>query len=143
MFYAFRVINNHHKFNQKFYNANSYTWIKNNLKNNHWSGKNHSKKSIQKMKEIHKNRRPSDACIKAAKKHNIGKIQTDYTKLKRANSLRKIYKIIEPNGIEVWTNNLNKYCMNNKLNYNNMQRVSCGVRKHYKKYICKKQIKEL
>lgn len=100
----------------------------------------------QKISESLKDKPKSDihkkSLSKAWEKRKIEHPVSEETKKKRSDTSKgkiniKIYKVIDPNGVEyITTNGLTKFCEEHNLTVKLMNKVSTGKRKHHKKWKC-------
>jgi hypothetical protein len=90
-------------------------------------------KNLSKIRFLKNN--PSKNTENAKKISNRMKLNNPMKNPEIVNKLLKYqYKIIDPNGKAIITNNLNKYCKENKLDPSAMWRVAKNKLNHYKKY---------
>lgn len=91
-------------------------------KKSYWYGKHHTAATKKKLSDLASLRRR-------------GTPSKD-TKNKIAESLRKTYLIVFPNGISKVVTNLKKFCLDNNLNYKNMNACANKKRKTHKNFTC-------
>lgn len=106
---------------------------------NIYENTNYSVIKINKLKEIKKFRDYiyTNNCVKLDRKYNIFKlINDDYKRDYSVTKNKKKYKIISPDNKIFITENLNKFCDENKLVYSTMSNLSRGIGKTNKGWKC-------
>jgi len=108
-------------------------------------GRKHKKESIDKIKNcsLQQWQRLDDIRKTTEHKKKVSETQKNVqnlpeVKLKRSNTLSKMWEITDPNGKILSIKNLKKFCIENNLLDANMKKVANGERNHHKNWKCKR-----
>lgn len=98
----------------------------------------YSEESKRKMSLAKLGKKNSPEHIEKSRLGQLGKKQTEYQKLRAKECLERLWLITKPNGDCIEIKNLNQFCKDNNLDQGNMVKVSKGILKQHKGYVCKK-----
>jgi len=98
----------------------------------------YTEKSKKKMSLAKLGKKNTPEHIEKCRLSRLGSKQTEYQKRRAKECLEKSWSITKPNGDCIEITNLNQFCKDNNLDQGNMVKVSKGILKQHKGYVCKK-----